>query len=96
MRNVLRVLSAPWPQVRQSGFCGGTGFTSAARGEGGSGGDNVEPFGTVTAVLQFGQGGCDADLGGRRGDMLATRRTFKLEFHRRVDVIMAGSFAIWQ
>jgi hypothetical protein len=25
----------------------------------------------------------DADLGGSRGDVLTTRRTFKLEFHRR-------------
>jgi hypothetical protein len=28
--------------------------------------------------------------------MLTTRRTFKLEFHRHVDEIMAGSFAIRQ
>jgi hypothetical protein len=38
----------------------------------------------------------DSDLGGRREEMLTTRRTSKLEFHRHVDEIMAGSFTVWQ
>ena len=42
--------------MRQSGFCGETGFTLAAGSDGGTDGDNVEAFGTVMAALQFGHG----------------------------------------
>jgi hypothetical protein len=63
-------------------------------GEGGSDGDNVKAFGTVTAVIAIWARCGDADLGGRRGNVLTTRRTFKLEFHRRKRV-QESSMAYW-
>ena len=65
-------------------------------GEGGRDEGKTGAFATVTAVLQFAQGVGDADLGGRCGQVLSTRRTFELEFHRGVDDILAASFAVRQ